>query len=43
MVAFMLLQVSIIPKQLIQTASKGNQDQCVDEEELDDVDNHAAE
>lgn len=43
MIAFTLLQIRIIPEQLIQTASKGHQNQGVDEEELDDVDDHATE
>lgn len=42
-ITFMFLQIGIIPQQLIQTTSECDQNQCVDEKELDDVDNHAAE
>lgn len=41
-VALLLLQVRKVPQQLIQTTGKGEQHQRIDAEELDNVDNHAA-
>lgn len=43
MVAFFLLQIGIVPQQLIQTASKCKQDQCIDEEEFNNIDYHSTE
>jgi hypothetical protein len=36
-------QLSVVPQQLVHAASESKQDQRVDEEELDDVDDHSAE
>lgn len=43
MVALLPLQVRVVPHQLVQTATESEQHQRVDEEELDDVDDHPAE
>lgn len=43
MIALFLLQISIIPKQLIQTAAECKQNQRIDEKELDDIDDHSSE
>lgn len=42
-VAFLTLQISKVPQQLVKTTSKGEQYERVDEEELNDIDNHTAE
>jgi len=41
-IAFIFLQLCIIPKQLIQATAKGKQHQSIDKEELDNIDNHAS-
>lgn len=41
MIAFILLQVSIVPQQLIETAAERKKYQSINEEELDDVNDHS--
>lgn len=43
MVAFVLLQDGVVPQKLVKATAEGEQYQGVDEEELDDVDDHSAE
>jgi len=40
-IALVLLELGIVPKQLIETTTEGKQHQCVDKEELYNIDYHA--